>query len=158
MALADWLKFAALMDIILFLWYLRVVFRKNQSASIERIAQAMHFRGANNFLRAWWATFLISVSWRFGAGATSSPEAIAYGMFPTLMLAMLLIELADCKLKALRRESLTRSAAYAREQVQKEHVEEPSASPTHDADHPNPPRDERPMPAIRVPGNGASDS
>lgn len=157
MALADWLKFAALMDIILFLWYLRVVFRKNQSAPIERIAEAMHFRGSNNFFRAWWASFLISVSWRFGAGATSSPEAIAYGMFPTLMLAMLLIELADCKLKALRRESVEKSEAYAREQAKKESAPQPACAQPSDNDAAQASAAGRPMPAIRVPSDQATD-
>lgn len=158
MALADWLKFAALMDIILFLWYLRVVFRKNQGKTIERIADAMHFRGTNNFLKAWWASFLIAVSWRMGAGATSSPEAIAYGMFPTLMLAMLLMQLADCKLKDVRRESLEKSQESARAAQQEAAA---AAAPTESAptSQPSAPAADsakRPMPEIRVPDADSS--
>lgn len=158
MALADWLKFAALMDIILFLWYLRVVFRKNQGKTIERIADAMHFRGTNNFLKAWWASFLIAVSWRMGAGATSSPEAIAYGMFPTLMLAMLLMQLADCKLKDVRRESLEKSQESARAAQQEAAA---AAAPTESAPAAQPAAPaadsaKRPMPEIRVPDSDSS--
>lgn len=158
MALADWLKFAALMDIILFLWYLRVVFRKNQGKTIERIADAMHFRGTNNFLKAWWASFLIAVSWRMGAGATSSPEAIAYGMFPTLMLAMLLMQLADCKLKDVRRESLEKSQESARAAQQEAAA---AAAPTESASASQPAAPaadsaKRPMPEIRVPDADSS--
>ena len=142
MALADWLKFAALMDIILFLWYLRVVFRKNQGKTIERIADAMHFRGTNNFLKAWWASFLIAVSWRMGAGATSSPEAIAYGM-----------------LKDVRRESLEKSQESARAAQQ-----EAAAAPTESAPASQPAASaaaapdsaKRPMPEIRVPDSDSS--
>lgn len=156
MALADWLKFAALMDIILFLWYLRVVFRKNQGKTIERIADAMHFRGTNNFLKAWWASFLIAVSWRMGAGATSSPEAIAYGMFPTLMLAMLLMQLADCKLKDVRRESLEKSQESARAAQQETAAAPSESAPAAQPAAPAADSAKRPMPEIRVPDSDSS--
>ena len=93
----EWIKFGALVNICIFLLYLRTSIKRG--VKVDRLANALHLRPGNFCLKAWWVSFLCCVSYRLGASASSSPEAIAYGMLPTLLLAVVLVDFADAKLR-----------------------------------------------------------
>ena len=123
MQFTDWINFAALANIIAFLWVFRASLAREDRVTPVRDALRLK-RGGSNAFKAWWVLFLVSVSYRLGASASATPEAIAYGLFPTLLLALLMIDLAeakvaayDTKLKNDYRRARRRSAK-AREQAQ----------------------------------------
>ncbi len=91
MSFTDWINFVALANIIAFLWVFRASLARENRVTAVRIAMR---------LKAWWLAFLLSVSYRLGATASATPEAVAYGLFPTLLLALLLIDLAEAKVAA----------------------------------------------------------
>lgn len=98
MQLTDWINFAALANIIVFLWVFRASLAREDRVTAVR--DAMRLKSGNNGFKLWWILFLLSVSYRLGAAASATPEAVAYGLFPTLLLALLLIDLAEAKVAA----------------------------------------------------------
>ena len=98
MQLTDWINFAALANIIAFLWVFRASLAREDRVTAVR--DALRLKSGNNGFKVWWIIFLLSVSYRLGAAASATPEAVAYGLFPTLLLALLLIDLAEAKVAA----------------------------------------------------------
>ena len=92
MSFSDWINFAALANIIAFLWVFRASLAREDRVTAVR--DALRLKTGNLPFKAWWIAFLLSVSYRLGATASATPEAVAYGLFPTLLLALLLIDLA----------------------------------------------------------------
>ncbi len=122
MSFSDWINFAALANIIAFLWVFRASLAREDRVTAVR--DALRLKTGNLPFKAWWIAFLLSVSYRLGATASATPEAVAYGLFPTLLLALLLIDLAeakvaayDAKLKSDYRRAKRRTAR-AREEAQ----------------------------------------
>ena len=98
MQFTDWLNFVALANIIAFLWVFRASLAREDRLTAVR--DALRLKSGNLPLKAWWISFLACVSYRLGAAASATPEAVAYGLFPTLLLALLLIDLAEAKVSA----------------------------------------------------------
>ncbi len=98
MQLTDWINFAALANIIAFLWVFRASLAREDRVTAVR--DALRLKSGNTGFKFWWILFLLSVSYRLGAAASATPEAVAYGLFPTLLLALLLIDLAEAKVAA----------------------------------------------------------
>lgn len=98
MQLTDWINFAALANIIAFLWIFRASLAREDR--VTSVRDALRLKPGNLPFKAWWISFLLSVSYRLGATADATPEAIAYGLFPTLILALLLMDLAEAKVAA----------------------------------------------------------
>ncbi|HBZ58166.1 MAG TPA: hypothetical protein DEO49_03330 [Sutterella sp.] len=108
----DWLKFASLLNIVLFLFFVQRTLHRQSGAS--ELAKTLRFAPGHIVVKAWWGSFLLCLSYRLGASATVSPEAVLYGMLPTLMIAILLIEHCDSVAKNFKAEREQRAKEAAR--------------------------------------------
>jgi Zn-dependent protease with chaperone function len=108
----DWLKFASLLNIVLFLLFVQRTLHKQAGAA--ELAKALRFAPGHIFLKVWWGSFLLCLSYRLGASATVSPEAVLYGILPTLLAAILLIEHCDSVARTFKAERDQRAKEAAR--------------------------------------------
>ena len=108
----DWLKFASLLNIVLFLLFVQRTLHKQTGAA--ELAKTLRFAPGHIFVKAWWGTFLLCLSYRLGASATGSPEAVLYGILPTLLTAILLIEHCDSVARTFKAERDQRAKEAAR--------------------------------------------
>ena len=120
----DWIKFAALVNAIAFLWFVRTMLKKN-TGFVMALYDAVRLKPGHNMLKVWWVSALVCLSYRLGSCATNSPEAIVYGMLPTLLMAVLIIDLCEAKVqqflsdKQKKAETAARSAQEAQAQIKR---------------------------------------
>lgn len=98
MSVSDWINFAALANIIVFLWVFRQML--TQEEHVTALRDALRLRPGHLLMKLWWCSFLLCLSYRLGAGSEATVQALAYGIFPTLLAALLLIDLAEMKVKS----------------------------------------------------------
>ncbi len=108
----DWLKFASLLNIVIFLLFVQRTLHKQSGAA--ELAKTLRFAPGHLVVKVWWGSFLLSLSYRLGASATVSPEAVLYGILPTLLIAILLIEHCDSVAKTFKAERDKRAKEAAR--------------------------------------------
>lgn len=98
MSVSDLINFAALANIIVFLWVFRQML--TQEERVTALHDALRLRPGHLLMKLWWCSFLLCLSYRLGAGSEATVQALAYGIFPTLLAALLLIDLAEMKVKS----------------------------------------------------------
>lgn len=108
----DWIKLATLLNVVAFLWFVYAMAKKGDAALA--VAKALRFAPGRWPLKIWWGSFLLCLSYRLGASATVSPEAVIYGLFPTFLIAVILIALCEARGRQAEADRQERAKAAAK--------------------------------------------